>query len=89
MAYEAFAGVYDAFNEDADYDALFQQAINATDEAAQTDLYKQMETMLADTAANVYIQDLSDLVAMRQDLGGLKFYPIYVLDLSTVYLTQQ
>ena len=89
MAYEAFAGVYDAFNEDADYDALFQQAINATDEATQTDLYKQMETMLADTAANVYIQDLSDLVAMRQDLGGLKFYPIYVLDLSTVYLTQQ
>ena len=71
------------------YDALFQQAINATDETTQTDLYKQMETMLADTAANVYIQDLSDLVAMRQDLGGLKFYPIYVLDLSTVYLTQQ
>lgn len=71
------------------YDALFQKAINAQDEAEQTDLYKQMETMLADTAANVYIQDLSDLVAMRQDLGGLKFYPIYVLDLSTVYLTQQ
>lgn len=71
------------------YDTLFQQAINATDEATQTDLYKQMETMLADTAANVYIQDLSDLVAMRQDLGGLKFYPIYVLDLSTVYFTQQ
>ncbi len=71
------------------YEALFQQAINATDEATQTDLYKQMETMLADTAANVYIQDLCDLVAMRQDLGGLKFYPIYVLDLSTVYLTQR
>ena len=71
------------------YDALFQQAINAQDEATQTDLYKQMETMLADTAANVYIQDLCDLVAMRQDLGGLKFYPIYVLNLSTVYLTQR
>lgn len=71
------------------YDALFQEAINAQDEATQTDLYKQMETMLADTAANVYIQDLCDLVAMRQDLGGLKFYPIYVLDLSTVYFTQQ
>ena len=71
------------------YDALFQKAINAQDEAGQTDLYKQMETMLADTAANVYIQDLCDLVAMRQDLGGLKFYHIYVLDLSTVYFTQQ
>lgn len=71
------------------YDALFQKTINAQDEAEQTDLYKQMETMLADTAANVYIQDLCDLVAMRQDLGGLKFYPIYVLDLSTVYFTQR
>lgn len=71
------------------YDTLFQQAINAQDEATQTDLYKQMEAMLADTAANVYIQDLCDLVAMRQGLGGLKFYPIYVLDLSTVYLTQR
>ena len=71
------------------YDTLFQQAINAQDEATQTDLYKQMESMLADTAANVYIQDLCDLVAMRQDLEGLKFYPIYVLDLSTVYLTQR
>ena len=71
------------------YDALFQQAINAQDEATQTDLYKQMEAMLADTAANGYIQDLCDLVAMRQDRGGLKFYPIYVLDLSTVYLTQR
>ena len=71
------------------YDALFQKAINAQDEAEQTDLYEQMETMLADTAANVYIQDLCDLVAMRQDLGGLKFYPIYVLDLSTVYFTQR
>ena len=70
-------------------DDIRQLRNQAQDEATQTDLYKQMETMLADTAANVYIQDLCDLVAMRQDLGGLKFYPIYVLDLSTVYFTQQ
>ena len=42
------------------------------------------ETMLSDTAANLYIQDLADLVAMRQNLAGLEFYPIYVLDLSTI-----
>ena len=70
------------------YDALFQQAINAQDEAEQTDLYKQMETMLSDTAANLYIQDLADLVAMRQNLAGLEFYPIYVLDLSTVHFVK-
>ena len=39
---------------------------------------------LTENAANVYIQDLADLVAVRKGLTGLQFYPIYVLDLSTV-----
>ena len=43
-----------------------------------------MERDLAENAANVYIQDLADLVAVRKGLTGLAFYPIYVLDLSTV-----
>lgn len=71
--------------DNPDYDALYQKAMNAADEQEQTELYKQLETMLSDTAANVYIQDLCDLVAMRSDLAGLEFYPIYVLDLSTVH----
>lgn len=29
-----------------------------------------------------------DLVAMRQNLAGLEFYPIYVLDLSTVHFVK-
>ena len=45
------------------------------------DGYHELETVFQSI-------DLCDLVAMRQDLGGLKFYPIYVLDLSTVYFTQ-
>ena len=71
-----------------DYDALFTQAMNASDDAQQAEVYKQMETMLSDTAANLYIQDLADLVAMRQNLAGLEFYPIYVLDLSTVHFVK-
>ena len=39
---------------------------------------------LTENAANAYIQDLADLVAVRKGLTGLEFYPIYVLDLSTV-----
>ena len=73
---------------DPDYDALFTQAMNASDDAQQAEVYKQMETMLSDTAANLYIQDLADLVAMRQNLAGLEFYPIYVLDLSTVHFVK-
>ena len=68
----------------ADYDALFQQAVTCYDDAEQTELYKAMEKNLTEHAANVYIQDLADLVAMRTGLEGLQFYPIYVLDLSTV-----
>ena len=44
-----------------------------------------MEKNLTENAANVYIQDLADLVAVRSNLDGLTFYPIYVLDLSTVH----
>ena len=68
----------------ADYDALFQQALTTYDDAEQTAIYKAMEKNLTENAANVYIQDLADLVAVRQGLEGVTFYPIYVLDLSTV-----
>lgn len=68
----------------AEYDALFAQALASYDDAEQTALYKQMLENLTANAANVYIQDLADLVAVRNGLEGLNFYPIYVLDLSTV-----
>ena len=72
-----------------EYDTLFQQAVTATDEDVQTDIYKKMQKMLTETAANLYIQDLCDLVAMRQELTGLTFYPTFVMDLSTVnWVTQ-
>ena len=72
----------------AEYDQLFQQAITCYDDEEQTELYKQMERNLTEHAANVYIQDLADLVALRTGLEGLQFYPIYVLDLSTVRYVQ-
>ena len=39
---------------------------------------------MAETAANVYIQDLADLVAVRKGISGYQFYPLYAIDLSTV-----
>ncbi len=71
----------------AEYDALFQQAITAPDDEAQTAAYKQAEANLTANAANVYIQDLADLVAVRKGLEGVRFYPIYVLDLSGIRYT--
>ena len=39
---------------------------------------------LTENAANVYIQDLADLIAVREGLEGLELYPTYVLNLATV-----
>lgn len=69
----------------SDYDAAFKKAVASTDDAEQTTLYKQCEKILADDAANVYIQDLADMVAIRKTLDGYKFYPLYVMDMSTIH----
>ena len=71
----------------AEYDALFQQTLTAYDDAEQTALYKQMLANLTENAANVYIQDLADLVAVRKGVEGVTFYPIYVLDLANLHYT--
>ncbi len=66
----------------SEYDELYAQAIASGDDAEQTAIYKQMLQNLTENAANVYIQDLADLVAVRKGLTGLTFYPLYVLDIS-------
>lgn len=69
----------------AEYDALYEKAIACADDAEQTQIYRQMERNLTENAANVYIQDLADLVAVRNGLEGPTFYPMYVLDVSSLY----
>ncbi len=68
----------------SEYDELFAKASSTYDDAEQTQIYRQMERNLTENAANVYIQDLADLVVMRNGLTGLQFYPLYVLDVSTL-----
>ena len=50
-------------------------------------LYKDCEKILTEKAANVYIQDLANLVAIRDGYDGYVFYPLYVQDMSTIYKT--
>jgi len=68
----------------AEYDALFARAVSTYDDAEQTEIYRQMERNLTENAANVYIQDMADLVAVRKGLEGLTFYPLYVLDVAAL-----
>ena len=68
----------------AEYDELFQKAITCYDDAEQTEIYKALEKNLTENAASVYIQDMADMIAVRKGLTGLTFYPLYVLDVSTL-----
>lgn len=67
-----------------EYDAAFADAMSAKSDDVQTRAYLEMEGILAKDAANVYIQDLVDFVALRSGLTGYEFYPIYVMDMSTL-----
>ena len=67
-----------------EYDDILARALSETDDAKQTELYRALEKNLTENAANVYLQDMADLVAVRRGLEGLTFYPIYVLDVSAL-----
>ena len=69
---------------DAEYDRVYAEACATVDDAKQTELFKRCEAILTERAANLYIQDLCDLVAIRSELTGYQFYPLYAMDLSTV-----
>ena len=69
----------------ADYDAAYAAAQSTVDDAEQTAHYKECLKLLSDTAANVYLQDMADFVAMHPDLEGYEFYPLYVIDMSKLY----
>ena len=68
-----------------DYDAAYAAAVATVDQDEQTAKFRECETILAEQAANVYIQDLADFFVLQNDLAGYEFYPLYVMDLSNVY----
>ena len=68
----------------ADYDAAIEKAQSSPDEEEQIQAYKEAQKILSDTAANVYLQDLADFVALNPEFTGYEFYPIYAVDFSKI-----
>ena len=76
------------FNSEA-YDTAFANAQAETEQDAQTAYYKECERILAEEAANVYIQDMAELVALNKRYAGYEFYPLYVQDVSKLYIVEE
>ncbi len=71
---------------DADYDLAFSKAAASTDDVEKTAYYKECQRILSERAANVYIQDLPEFVALNKKYGGYEFYPLYVQDMAKLYI---
>ena len=51
-------------------------------------LYKELQMILAQNAASVYIEDPADFVAVNKRIGGYQFYPVAATDLASMYITE-
>lgn len=74
--------------DNQDYDIAFDNAINETDDQVQTSYFKECEKILAEEAANVYVQDIAELVVLNKKYAGYEFYPLYVQDISKLYIVE-
>ncbi len=73
----------------AQYDAAYAKAQNSVDEAEREAAFKECQRILTETAANVYIQDMAEFVALNKKFGGYTFYPLYVQDYSKLYIVEE
>ena len=66
------------------FDEIYAKARAAIDPEEKVGYYKQLQQILADDAASIYIQDPANQVAIRNSLTGYVFYPVSAQDLSVV-----
>ena len=72
----------------AAYDEALNNAITSTDDAEKTKYYQECQRILSEDAANVYIQDLPEFVAINKKYTGYEFYPLYVQDIAKLRLAE-
>ena len=75
------------FKSDA-YDKAYNKTLTTADDNERTALYLECEKILADEAANVYIQDLPEYVVLNKKYTGYEFYPLYVQDIAKLKLAE-
>ena len=68
-----------------EFDEIFALAVAEADDAKKVAYYKQLQEILTNDAASVYIQDPASYVAVSKKLSGYTFYPVYVQDMSKIY----
>ena len=74
--------------QSAEYDEIYAKAQAALNPEEKAGYYKELQKILCDQAGSVFIQAPANQTAISSKLEGYKFYPVYVQDMSTVYITE-
>ncbi len=72
------------FNNE-EYNEIYKKAQASMDLSEKAKYYGELQEMLTEEAGTAFIQVPPITIAMKQNLAGYKFYPVYVQDMSTVY----
>ncbi|GIP21898.1 ABC transporter substrate-binding protein [Paenibacillus sp. J22TS3] len=73
---------------DPAYDKVLKEGLKEIDPEKRAALYKEAQKILTNDAAAVYIMDPNLNVALKKNIEGYKQYPLYVQDISTLYLSK-
>lgn len=72
-----------------EYDELIEEGKAETDTAARAEIYKQCQQILVDDAVCVYTMDPANVKYARNNVGGIKNYSTYFIDMASLYLTEE
>jgi peptide/nickel transport system substrate-binding protein len=71
----------------ADYDRVYNAALLESDSANRTALYREIQHIISEHAASVYIQDIMSFKVFAVGFSGALNYPLNALDFSTIVKT--
>ena len=69
---------------DASYDEVYGKALATIDHDEKHQLYGELQQILTDQAASVFIEDPADFIAVSNKYTGYQSYPVSAIDLSLV-----
>ena len=72
----------------AEYDETYLKAAASLDLAEKAEYYKELQNMLAEDAGTAFLSVPPITVAVKPELSGYTFYPVYVQDMSVVRYTK-
>ncbi|MCL2879709.1 MAG: ABC transporter substrate-binding protein [Treponema sp.] len=70
----------------ADFDRVYDASLTESNDGKRAELYKEAQHIISDSAASVYIQDITGFRVFRGgEFGGAVNYPLYVIDFAPMY----